>query len=445
MSERWICANVVLDSREAINAAVENQADSVSSNCMSITLKDCHLDTTAAAMVINIFRKNDYRVKEIVLNKCTGHLDKILTVVLTCTMLDSLSILMGNSRSEAFDPLAHALGVGLLTNSSLRTLLLCVGSNCNFFTLTLDAAVSLEQGIRGNTSLYSLHINNCRFAERGALRIFAAGIQRIGCLRDVRFASCFEPNGQPLEDYSVAHLIRALEHNSKLEHLDLSRNKCIDIGMAALASLIDRTQLRKLNVSSQRMDQNQFMNTFHLVGALGRTLTLESLQLQSNNLSSDYDMANLAATLTHNTSIKCIDLSDNNIEGSAMNILSSRIPSMKVLENLLVDNNYEFDENTSQNLAKGMKENEVIRIIKCDQNLVDFKTIQYYADLNWGGRRFITQSKSNGKDYGEINPSIPLSLWPQIISRIGGLSEDCERRANVVYYLLQRGSAVFPV
>jgi len=434
MSECSDNANVLLDNRDAINAAAGSKTG-WTLNHMGITLRDCHLDTTAAAAVVNILRNNKYSVKDLILDKCTGHLDVVLTVALTCTMLESLSIFMGTSRSTAFDPIAHSLGVGLLTNSSTRKILLDVGSNSAFFSLTSDAARSLEQGIRGNTSLSSLHISNCRFAERGALRIFATGLQCMVSLRDVRFASCYEPNGQPLEDHNIAHLIRALENSSELEHLDLSRNKCLDIGMIALASLLDSTQIRKLNISSQQMDRNEFMNTFHLVGALGRTLSLDSLILQSNNLSSDYDMANLAAALTHNTSIKRIDLTDNTIRGSAMNILSSRIPSMRVLENLLIDSNYGFDAETSKNLARGMKENKVIRIISCDENLVDYKIIRYYADLNWGGRRFLTHNKCN----------ISLSLWPKVLSRIGRLSENRERRANVIYFLLIRGSAMFPV
>jgi len=206
---------------------------------------------------------------------------------------------------------------------------------------------------------------------------------------------------------------------------------------------MDRTQIRHLNVSYQHMDRNEFMNTSHLVGALGRTSTLQSLILRSNNLSSDYDMANFAAALTHNTSIKHIDLATNNISNSAMNILSSRIPSMKVLESLVIATNYAVDVDTSKNLARAMKKNTVIRNINCDENLGDYKTIRYYADLNWGGRRFIIKNKKN-KQGGDDIALIP-SLWPIILSRVGGLSENYERRADVIYFLLQRGSAIFPI
>jgi len=155
-------------------------------------------------------------------------------------------------------------------------------------------------------------------------------------------------------------------------------------------------------------------------------------------------MANLAAALTHNTSIKHIDLAFNNIADSAMNILSSRIPSMKVLESLEIGANYVVDDDTSQNLARAMKENTVIRNMNCDRKLRHYKTIRYYADLNWGGRRFIRKNKKKDLD-GDGFALIPPSLWPSVLSRVEGLSENCERRADVIYFLLQRGSAVFPI
>ena len=440
-SDAW----VELDSLEAIHAAAKSQTVSTFNN---IAVMNCHLDATAAAMVITVFRKNKSCIKGLALENCSGcHLGAVLTAAFTCcTMLESLNILMASTyRINDFDPLAHSLSIGILTNPSI--LMLRIGSssssNCTatFFTLTLDAARSLEQGLRGNSTLSSLHIVNCRFAERGALRIFATGLQCMESLRIVRFEGCYEPNGQPLEDHSVAHLIRSLEQCSELEHLDVSKNKCLDAGMIAVASLLDRTPIRKLNVSSQQMDQNEFMNTFHLVGALGRTSTLESLNLRGNNLSSDYDMANIAAALTHNTSVKRIYLTDNNIRSSAMNIFSSRIPFMKVLEKLDIDGNYEFDDEASRNLARGMKENLVIRYIECEEGLPDIETIEYYADLNWVGRRYITQNN------GEMIPFIPLALWPKILSRFGSYSQyhNYERQANTIYFLLQRGSAMFPV
>eukprot|EP00536_Pseudo-nitzschia_multiseries_P015279 jgi/Psemu1/41855/gm1.41855_g len=435
-------AEVVLDSREAIHAAAAELK--TWSECKKITLRGCHLSTTTAATIVNILHKNEHRVEELVMDKCKGRVDIVLTVALTVATPKIVSVYLDYPPSIAFDSLAHSLGVGLLTTCSLEELNLNIGSNRGFFTLTSDAARSLEQGMSGNTSLSKLHIKNCRFAESSALRILAEGLRRMkGSLRDVRLAFCYEPNGQPLEDRNIACLIRALEDSCTLKRLDVSGNKCLDSGMQALASLVDKTQVKAMDVSSQQMDRSESMQTFSLVGALGRSLTLESLSLRSNNLSSDYDMACLAAALTHNTSIKHIDLSYNDISDSATNILSSKIPSMKVLKHLQMEGNPAgaLGDDVSGNLVRAMKENMILTTVACDPELADYKTIRYYADLNWGGRGFLVQDstrKNNITSHSTVgknsckggNVSIPSSLWPVILSRIGRLSKSQERRAN---------------
>jgi len=445
---------VVLDSREAIYAAAA-ELETCSDCKKKITLKGCHLSTTTAATLVNILRKNKECVEELVLDKCKGRLDIVLTVACTVAMPKALSIFLDYPPSIAFEPLAHSIGVGLLTNSSLEELKLDIGSNRGFYTLTSDAARSLEEGMSGNTTLSTLHIKNCRFAESSAVRILAEALRRIkGSLRDVRLAFCCEPNGQPLEDRNIACLIRALDGGA-LERLNVTGNQCLDYSFQALALLVDGTQIKAVDVSFQHMNRDESMPTFSLVGPLGRTSTLETLTLQSNNLSTDFDMACLAAALTHNTSIKHINLSDNNISSSAMNILSSQIPFMKVLENLWIEHNpvaAPDEHDVSENLAKAMKENTVIRSVACDPKLADYKTIRYYADLNWGGRGFLPQNRTRTNTSKNDNSSssredvaiIPSALWPMILSRTGRLSKSRERRANVIYFLLQQGSPVFP-
>lgn len=441
-------AEVVLDSREAIYAAAAD-IEVFSDSKKRIILRGCHLSTTTAATIVKILRKNETSVEELVLDKCKGRVDIILTVVFTVAMPKVVAILLDYPPSIPFEPLAHSLGVGLLTSANLHELELNIGSNGGFFTLTAEAARSLEQGMSGSRTLSRLCIEHCRFAESSALRILAEGLRRMkGTLRDVRLAFCYEPNGQPLEDRNVACLIRSLKDNSELERVDFSCNKCLDDGMQALASLVDSTQIKAIDVSSQRMDRNESMNTFLLVGALGRTSTLESLNLQSNNLSSDYDMACLAAALTHNTSIKRIDLSHNNISNSALNILSSKIPFMKVLQSLRIEGTpaAALDDNVSRRLASAMRENTVLRYVVCDSNLADYKMIRYYADLNWSGRGHLLQNPA--KTYENENKggikTIPSSLWPTVLSRIRRLSKCRERRADIIYFLLQQGSPVFP-
>ncbi len=435
---------IELTTCEQIAALAERPIDSTI-QMVQLFFNSSTLDAKAVASIVAFLCDNQYRIHELAFTNCTGDIGTVISVALaTCKRLETLSIFVGNSRASAFDQFAHSLGAGLIITSSLLQLSLGIIGFVNYFTLSSGAAKSLQQGLSGNKSLKSLYLRNCRFEERTTVRILAEGLESMTSLNLVDFVSFYEPNGQPLEDHGVARLIRALENNSNLQILSLSESKCLDEGMIALSALLDRTPMQRLHLCCQKMDENEFLNTFHLVGALGRTTTLEILNLESNHLSTDYDMANLAAALTHNTSIKLLDITGNNIRSSAMTILASRIPLMKVLKTLLIGcEDLRFDEETSHNLARAMKENLSITEIMCDPGLADYTAIEYYTDLNWGGRRFIEQNK--GDNTAEKISPIPLSLWPKILSMVTRRSEETKRQANLIYYYLQKGSVIFPV
>jgi hypothetical protein len=430
----------------SIEGSVEkltNAANSKESRNSKIYVREFDLDTTLAATMVNVIQKNRHHIKELSFEECTGHVPIVVTVALTMASLNKLTVSLGNLSLSAFSPLAHTLGVGLRSkNSSLKTLELKSGSNV-FFSLSTDAAHSLEQGFIGNQTLKSIHLEGCRFAESSAVQALSRGIRRLGTLKEAKFISCFAHNGHPLDDDSVAHLIRGLEQNSELEYLNLSRNKCLRHSLSALATLIDRTRIKHIDLSYQCIDQGEAMDLSVLVGAFGRTSTLEILELKFNKLSSDRDMAYLAAALMHNTSIKYIGLANNKIENVAMEILTSRIPSMKVLESMNISNNA-FDDHAAEGLAKAMKENCIIGRVECNQNLQSYQSIRYYADLNWGGRKFVKKPVRYN-----ISP-VKQSLWPLILARVVHLPKDQfssteQRQTEVLYYLLRYGPAMFPV
>lgn len=418
-----------------LKAATSKKSSETSSDLQTIILKNFDVDIPLAAIVADLVRSKR-TVKDLVLHQCSGHVDIVLTVALatSSTQLEALTIFTGNFVTDVFCPSAHALGVGLQINSSLRSLTLSSGPNV-FFTMSTQAATSLELGMIGNTTLGTFHLERCRFTEIAAIQALSRGIRGHGLLRSVRIQSCFASNGHPLDDDSMSFLIGGLEHITRLTHLDLSRNKCLQRSLSSLSSLIDRTQVRQINLSGQHVNRenDEFMDLSLLVGALGRTSTLHSLDLSYNKLS-DRDMAYVSAALTHNTSITHVDLSGNKIMNLGINILCSRIPSMPVLQSLVLKNN-SFDDEGAEDLVNAMKHNLILGRLDCDPDIPLSKTIRYYADLNWSGRRFVHPG----------NSEIPIhaSLWPVILARVSQLREKRaigikERHATVLYYLLRQ-------
>jgi Ran GTPase-activating protein (RanGAP) involved in mRNA processing and transport len=398
----------------------------------TLQLNDLELDVRATTAVIQLLRHHTACLEKLSLQECTGHVDMVLTVAMTIP-LQTCSIAVGGLAPTASSRCLHALGVGLQLTSTLKTLILESGSNA-FFTVTVDAMRSLEQGLANNTSLTKFQMKGCRFAEPSAVLALAHGLRGHGNLQEVKLRQCFMANGHSLDDEGLSVLIQALEHNTHLSYLDVSGNKCLDRGISALGTLMDRTRLQTLDISSQKVNrETESMNLANLVGAMGRTNTLQRLDLRFNHLN-DLHMAYLAAALTHNTSIRFVGLASNHITNTGLSILASRIPMMKGLTHLVLTNNT-FDDGLE--LAQAMEENCILSKIVMDVRVAHFSTIQYYADWNWAGRRFLMDNAV------QLLPA----LWPFILERLQQLpfkDNGMARYANVMYCLLREGPALFP-
>ena len=249
-----------------------------------------------------------------------------------------------------------------------------------------------------------------------------------------------------MDDASLAdYILAALEDTPNLTTLDLSGNKCLQQSISALCPLLDRTKLQHLDLSLQSIDSNESMNLSLLVAALGRTSTLRSIELQCNKIT-DQDMAYLAAALSHNTSIEYVGLSGNQITNTGISILASRVPNMMGLRTLVLTNN-QFDSEGIKELSRSMEQNFTLETINIDLSSTTpehYKQVQYYADLNWGGRWLLRQSTRQPN-----MPPLKPAAWPTLLQRIGFHFQTKEygreRQANVIYCLLRNGPALFPM
>jgi tRNA A64-2'-O-ribosylphosphate transferase len=411
-----------------------------------LELESFDFTTTISAIVVDIILNSKYDLTEIKLIDSSMDISTILTVAMSTleslkTVCISFPAQVAPSRHEV-EAVMHSIGCGLLARAcTLKTLILKSGSNAPY-SMTRTAAFSLRQGMIRNKSLECLHIDDCRFCTADAVQTIARGMRSLGIiLKDVRLRSCLGPSGRPLDDGSLAILIGGLEHNPRLEKLDLSKNKCLDEGISALAALMDRSPgLAHVDLSCQDVNtaEDESMDLLPLVGALGRTSTLQSLELKYNKLSSERDMACLAAALMHNTSVKYIGLAGNKITNSGIEIFASRIASMRVLEKLILSENA-FDEEGANELANAMEKNLSIIKVECDQQLPSFRRIQYFADLNWSGRKYV-------KSFAKIKPSV----WSLLFSRAttssaDGASLPPQRQVDVLFFLLRHAPAsLFP-
>jgi Ran GTPase-activating protein (RanGAP) involved in mRNA processing and transport len=268
----------------------------------------------------------------------------------------------------------------------------------------------------------------------------ARGLRDNGNLRTVRLRYCFAANGNALDDDTLAELIQSLEYNLRLQTLDVSGNKCLVSGIAAIATVLDRTKLERLNLSSQCIQSNESLNVSLLVAALARTTTLQTIDFRFNKLI-DQDMAYLAASLSHNTSIQFLGLASNNITNTGLSILASRIPLMRGLKHIVLTNNL-FDAYGADELAQALELNYwSLERVDCDPRLIECSPmLRYYPDLNFGGRRLLHHHTQTS-----TSTMIRPGLWALVLERANAMlvrENGIERCANILYYLLREGPAL---
>jgi len=227
-------------------------------------------------------------------------------------------------------------------------------------------------------------------------------------------------------------MVEALQGSRSLRTLDISWNKCLR-GIKSVAALLNSTSLRVLNLSHQVIDEGQFVDLSAMVGALGSTQTLESLDLGFNQLD-DGDMPFLAAALSCNSTIKYVSLRGNKFSNTAISILASKLPSMRGLEQLVMTEN-NFDGNGTSQLRRSLQLNYSIMRLDLDVAIPHHVSCMYLADLNWMRRRFLFEAV------------VAPALWPLLLQRANRLIKEtngAERRANIVFCILKKSTALFP-
>ena len=103
---------------------------------------------------------------------------------------------------------------------------------------------------------------------------------------------------------------------------------------------------------------------------------------------------------------------------------------MKGLQELLLSNN-DFGGRGARALTEGMKTNVVCESIVTFNKFYSSKQLEFYLHLNQAGRRILRHENVN---------SVPLSLWPLLLSRINLRSDwDKNEMASSIYGLLLEG------
>lgn len=214
-----------------------------------------------------------------------------------------------------------------------------------------------------------------------------------------------------LNDSQIVPLFRKLKHHRSLECLHIGGNKCVTrssvLSVADLISddscLIKDLNLRALWASySEEGLLRRMVDLSPLFKALGKNLSLRQLSLSENCIDT-HDISQLAITVPR-TAMRHLDLGDNPFTEKGASLLFKMVQSCTQLESLRFENHY-----MTYSCAGAIRAAILINHYTC---------------------RIPKDSKA-----------IPLSLWGDILSRIGQSSSHPHCTDNVapslVYHFLQ--------
>ena len=276
-------------------------------------------------------------------------------------------------------------------------------------------------------SLDELHFTS-EFVDAESAMTLAEGLRTNRRIRRLAFLSC-----EFYDEITTGQILLALQNHPTLNTLEVQDNNCL--AMSALSALVESSTcpLETLNLyhPAQIMQGAQVprVEAQSLSLALQHNTSLKHLILASNGLDAAA-IASLAEALKVNTTLQKLDLTGNAIDDDGIETLAAVLPEMKGLKELLLSNN-DFGGRGARALTEGMKTNVICQSIVTFNKFYASKQLEFYLHLNQAGRRILRHENVN---------SVPLSLWPLLLSRINLRSDwDKSEMASSIYGLLLEG------
>ena len=283
-------------------------------------LSDNHLGSSTV-MIVNAL-KDISTLKEISLNGNQNRSEELapaLTSTITKSkLLERLLLSDNNLNDDGVIKIAHSL----CKHSKLK----CFNLRNN--NITEEAAEALASIISSNTGLEELYLDNNQL-QLGVIKISTA-------LKNISSIKMLDLDNNNIPEEVADELSAAIRANNSLEKLWLSDNHLGSSTVMIVNALKDISTLKEISLNG---NQNR---SEELAPALTSTITksklLERLLLSDNNLNDD-GVIKIAHSLCKHSNLKCFNLRNNNITEEAAEALASIISSNTGLEKLYLGNN----------------------------------------------------------------------------------------------------------
>lgn len=275
----------------------------------SATLLDC---------IKHLFLASDEKQDDVI--------SKFATTLRINTSIQSLWLLIPFTEITA-----DLLGEALAVNDSLDKLSLS-GSTWDPDALNEDIDASTMDPMMKNSVAESIDTLETYFTADSSALALAKGLGQNTSIRTLDVSCC------SLDDDAMSTILSSLIGHPCLQVLDISRNRCRNVSMAAIGEIIksDYTQLKHLDIREQTSQEP--LDISRLVWSLRNNDSLEVLKLSHNQLT-DVQVVELVRALSGNDTLRQLDLQYNQLSDQGLNVLTKHLNELSALSVLLLGGN----------------------------------------------------------------------------------------------------------
>ena len=292
-------------------------------------------------------------------NQLQSGVIKIATALENISSLKVLSLNNNNISDEA----ANALAAAIKSNNSLEKLWL----NGNHLGSSIVVVVN---ALKGFSMLKELGLNdNKNRSEELALAL--ASVIEHNKLTEMLLGD------NNLNDHGVIKIAQSLCKSSTLKCINLQSNNITEKAAEALASVISsNTRLEELYLGNNQLQ----LGVITIANALKNISSIKVLDLRNNNIN-EQATNELAAVIRANNSLEKLWLNGNYL-GSSIVVVVNALKEISTLKELALNDNKNRSEELAFALASVIEHNELIEMLLLrDNNLNDLGVIEIAQSL----------------------------------------------------------------
>mmetsp|Transcript_4285 Transcript_4285/g.12351 ORF Transcript_4285/g.12351 Transcript_4285/m.12351 type:complete len:613 (-) Transcript_4285:102-1940(-) len=292
----------------------------------------------------------------------------------------------------------------------------------------ISSRITLSELDRKRASVFGVPSNYS--ATEQTIRSFCL-LLRQHSLQTLKLDSCHIP------DEYLSRILQSVRRDN-LKTLSIRGNLAQEKTMQVLADwLLDEScHLETLSLDWQRQygclgNCSSFSIQMPFIAkVIIQNQSLQNLSISENELSDD-EMKLLCSALRRNKGLKILDLRDCLIRTQGFHYLSKILPDLKLSQLNLSGRQRVPGKTLKQILVKPVFQNMYLQDLVLPH--VESKTLEWVLEWNRVGRRVLVEQE----------PTFPVSLWPQLLSRANVVGEHASDRepvrhaASAIYYILR--------